>query len=183
MPSEEGARALGDAMLSLAKEGEGARQSLNEDQKRTLDEAVDLFSITDAILLQLKRGWAKSVFVLMLGITSVILAMRRTRGWKVALLVASGAYLMLTGGFPFSRALHWQQWEAWWILATNGIWGARTFYNGVLFPLIHVILIVALIWPMAAAMMRRPDNTPHVDARDAEDSVESSAARASGRER
>jgi len=145
-PTQERAAKMSSALLSMAEQGKGALKYMDEADQQELKKGVAFLSDPQNILREWQVNWMIQSVVLFIGLGSVLLAIQRTRGWKLGLVIASGCYLFFVASFPFLRASRWEQWQAWWILATYDLtWGIPTIYQALAFPLFHAILIIFLV--------------------------------------
>jgi len=158
LPSEEGARDFSAAWVSLAKQGEKGRSFFDKNEREEMDSTIRWLSDPENILMEWRIRWITHALVLLLALGSIALAIFRTKGWKVVIVFASSSYLILVHGFPFRRALRWEQWQGWWIMATEyPQWGLGAVYSEILFPLFHIILIAVFV-VIAAITIRNRSN-------------------------
>lgn len=144
IPTENRASQASSTLLSLAKQGEGARKSyMDEKERREFNSDVELLSDPQNILMEWRINWATHAFVLLLGLVSILLVARRIRGWRIGLIVASVCYLALVTDFSLLRIINIEQWKIWWMLATE--YSVSTAYLAAAFQFFHVILLTFLI--------------------------------------
>lgn len=155
VPTPERAQEMSSMWQSLAEQGKEGLKYLDEQEQRKLKEDIEKLSDSKSMLKQWRKHWAISVLVLLAGWGSVVLAIRRIKGWKFSLIIASAAYIFFVSDFPLMHALHWETWQAWWMMARSyPFWGIPALYHDVAFPLFHVVLIIGLVVSIALSRRR-----------------------------
>ena len=158
IPTAEATKQFSDYFYSIGKEVEQGRVSPSEKEQKELSNNINMLSDTQSLLIEFRMSWTIQVFVTLFGLSAIVIAALRMKGWQLGLVLSSVAYLALVHGFPFLRSLHVEQWQSWWILATMyPQWGVPVTYREIIFPLFHVILIAVFTVIIVQRLLKRPN--------------------------
>jgi hypothetical protein len=142
------------AWASAGKEGEPATAFMNDAERASFEQGLQTLTDKKLVRRQLWKGWILDAFAVLLGLLSVVFAIMRTRGWKLALIVASLSYLVLIAHFPLVTALDLDRWLGWWLaLTTYPGWGTWMVYHDVALPMVHTLLIIVLGFSLARKLL------------------------------
>jgi hypothetical protein len=150
VPSATGIKLFTDGMTQLAKKADDTLCWDEDLHRRNAEFTKELADPTyqETLLLIWWRKWLAKIFVLIIGLTSVALAWRRTKRWKIGLAIASVSYLALAFGPPFAEMLDIHYWYGWWMQLHYPMFILPLFVERI-FPLIHVFILLSLSVPLA----------------------------------
>ncbi len=144
------------AWASIGEKGEPAKTFMSDTERARFERDLQTITNKDIVSRQFWKDWILNAFAVLLGLSSVVLAILRIRGWKVALIAASVSYLVLIAHFPLVSALELDRWLGWWLaLTTYPGWGTWMVYHDVALPLVHTLVIVFFGFSFVRALRSR----------------------------
>jgi hypothetical protein len=148
-PTHEAAvdlRASFQPLIERAKQGVISAEAGKTIESKDITKTIESFPNAEQFHRQLVLSWFLNLILFIAGSSTAIYAFKQFKGWKFLLIAASASYLLLAYPIQWRHILEPAYWQFWWDLTMerHSFEALGAMYREVIFPFIHVFLIVIL---------------------------------------